>query len=166
MAGIDMRAIAKSLLVGLMVVLMGFMGAIAPAQAESFDRQNLRMSDFSGQDLRGNDFTRADLAEADLRGVNLQGVRMFDANLVKANLEGADLRGATLDGARFIRANLTNAILSGSYAFNADFRKATITGTDFTDVMLDLRTIDLLCEMAEGTNAVTGNNTRDTLYCP
>lgn len=162
----DMQAIARSLWLGVLVVVLGMMMAIAPAQAESFDRQNLRMSDFSGQDLRGNDFTRADLAEADLRGVNLQGVRMFDANLVKANLEGADLRGATLDGARFIRANLTHAILSGSYAFNADFRKATIDGADFTDVMLDLRTIDLLCEMAQGTNPVTHNNTRDTLYCP
>ena len=105
-------------------------------------------------------------SEADLSGVNLQGVRMFDANLVKANLEGADLRSATLDGARFIRANLTNAILSGAYAFNADFRKAIIDGADFTDVMLDLRTIDLLCETAQGTNPVTQNDTRDTLYCP
>jgi uncharacterized protein YjbI with pentapeptide repeats len=138
----------------------------APAAAESFDRQNLRMADFSNQDLRDNDFTRADLAEADLSGANLQGVRMFDTTLTKANLTGADLRGATLDGARFIAANLTNAILSGAYAFNTDFRKAVIDGADFTDVFLDPKTNTLLCEVAQGTNPVTGNATRDTLYCP
>jgi hypothetical protein len=41
-----------------------------------------------------------------------------------------------------------------------------IDGADFTDVFLDPKTNTLLCEVAQGTNPVTGNATRDTLYCP
>ncbi|MEL6935186.1 MAG: pentapeptide repeat-containing protein, partial [Cyanobacteria bacterium J06607_17] len=84
----------------------------------------------------------------------------------KANLENANMTGATLDGARFIRANLKNAILEGAYAFSTDFRKADIEGADFTDVDLDVKTNDMLCEVATGENPVTGRTTKDTLYCP
>ncbi|MGF1569054.1 MAG: pentapeptide repeat-containing protein [Nodosilinea sp.] len=154
---------------GLMALLGVVMVALTwamPAYATSFDRQNLRMSDFSNQDLRGNDYTRADLADANLSHVNLRGVRLFDTTLARANLEGADLTGATLDGARLVRANLTNAILEGAYAFGTDFREAIIDGADFTDVLLDPKVNQKMCEVATGTNPVTGRNTRDTLYCP
>jgi uncharacterized protein YjbI with pentapeptide repeats len=152
--------------IGLCLIGLLWLMGVPTAHATSFDRQNLRMKDFSGQDMRGDDYTRADLAEANLQGVNLQGVRMFDANLTLANLEAADLRGSTLDGARLIRANLKNAMLEGAYAFGADFRKAEITGADFTDVFLDPKSNDLLCEVASGTNPTTGRDTRETLFCP
>ncbi|MEB3289348.1 MAG: pentapeptide repeat-containing protein [Leptolyngbya sp.] len=139
---------------------------INPAQAASFDRQNLRMVDLANQDLRGNDYTRADLAEADLSHANLRGVRLFDTTLSRANMEGADMTGATLDGARFIQTNLTNAILEGAYAFGTDFRGAIIDGADFTDVLLAPKVNAMLCDGAKGTNPVTGRATRETLYCP
>lgn len=137
-----------------------------PVHAENFDRQSLRQKSFAGQDLRGNNYTSTDMAEADLSNADLRGVRLFDTNLTKANLENANMTGATLDGARFIRANLKNAILEGAYAFSTDFRKANIEGTDFTDVDLDVKTNDMLCEVATGVNPVTGRATKDTLYCP
>ncbi|MEM1254645.1 MAG: pentapeptide repeat-containing protein [Cyanobacteria bacterium P01_H01_bin.21] len=136
------------------------------AQAENFDRQSLRQQSFAGQDLRGNNYTSTDMAEADLSNTDLRGVRLFDTNLTKANLENANMMGATLDGARFIRANLKNAVLEGAYAFSTDFRKADIEGADFTDVDLDVKTNDMLCEVATGVNSVTGRATKDTLYCP
>jgi uncharacterized protein YjbI with pentapeptide repeats len=148
-----------------LVVVTGLLG-VSPAQATSFDRQNLRMADLSNQDLRGNDYTRADMADADMSHTNLRGVRLFDTTLARANMEGADMTGATLDGARFFQANLTNAILAGAYAFGTDFRQATIDGADFTDVLLDPKVNKMLCDVAQGTNPVTGRNTRDTLYCP
>ncbi|HEY9878467.1 MAG TPA: pentapeptide repeat-containing protein [Leptolyngbyaceae cyanobacterium] len=153
-------------LLGVLLSLLMLVVGMSPAMAENFDRQNLRQMDFSNQDLRGNNYTRADMAEANLSHANLQGVRLFDTTLSRANLEGANLRGATLDGARFTRANLTNAILAGAYAFDTDFRGAVIDGADFSDVLLDPKVNDALCEVAKGTNPTTGRETRETLYCP
>lgn len=154
------------LVIALALVVVASVAWISPAQATSFDRQNLRMADLSHQDLRGNDYTRADLADADLNHANLRGVRLFDTTLARANLEGADFTGATLDGARLVQSNLTNAILEGAYAFGTDFRGATIDGADFTDVLLAPKVNAMLCDVAQGTNPVTGRDTRDTLYCP
>jgi len=154
------------ILIALFVIFTVSMAWVNPAAAENFDRQNLRMADLSNQDLRGNNYTRADMADANLSNANLQGVRLFDTTLVRANLSGADMTGATLDGARFTQADLTNAILEGAYAFGTDFRGAKIDGADFTDVLLDPKVNDRLCEVAEGVNPVTKRATRDTLYCP
>ncbi|MFQ4135632.1 pentapeptide repeat-containing protein [Nodosilinea sp. PGN35] len=152
--------------VATLMVLTLCLGWGTAAQATSYDRQNLRQSDWSHQDLRGNDYTRADMADADMSHTNLRGVRLFDTTLARANMEGADMTGATLDGARFVQANLTNAILAGAYAFGTDFREAIIDGADFTDVLLDPKVNKMLCDVAQGINPVTGRKTRDTLYCP
>lgn len=166
MKSISVKAIARYLLLIFVLFAVMLGGTLPSAQADNYDRQNLRMADLSNRDFRGDDFTRADLANANLSNSDFRGTRLFDTNLSQANLENANLAGATLDGARFIRANLTNAILEGAYAFDTDFRGATIDGADFTDVFLDPKVNDYLCEMAQGTNPVTGRNTRDTLYCP
>jgi uncharacterized protein YjbI with pentapeptide repeats len=166
MKSISLGAIARLVLLSLVLCAVVLGGAVPAAYADSYDRQNLRMQDLSNRDFRGDDFTRADLANANLENTDFRGARLFDTNLSQANLENANLAGVTLDGARFIRANLTNAILAGSYAFDTDFRGAIIDGADFTDVLLDPQVNDYLCEIAQGTNPVTGHNTRDTLYCP
>jgi len=83
-----------------------------------------------------------------------------------ANLEGANLRNAVLDQARLTHANLRNAILEGAFATNTKFEGALIEGADFTDVLLTPYVQEMLCEVASGTNPVTGRNTRDTLLCP
>lgn len=136
------------------------------AHAINYDRKNLRQQDFSGQDLTDNDYTRADMTESNLSGAKLMGVRMFTTHLDRANLEGADLTGATLDGATLTKANLKNTILEGAYVISADFRGAEIEGADFTDVLFDPRVNDMLCDIADGINPVTGRETRETLYCP
>jgi uncharacterized protein YjbI with pentapeptide repeats len=165
-------ALSLSLIIGNFAgetILLGSLGANkagSAAYAINYDRKNLRQQDFSGQDLTDNDYTRADLTEANLSHTNLAGVRLFTTHLNKADLEGANLTGATLDGATLIRANLKDAVLEGAYVFSADFREANITGTDFTDVLLEPRVNDMLCETASGTNPTTGRKTRETLFCP
>ena len=163
---VKMQAIARCVVLSflLFVLCLGF--GLSPTYATSYDRQSLRMSDFSNRDLRGDDFTRADLANADLHNADMRGARLFDTTFSQADMTGVNMTGATLDSARFIRTNLTNAILEGAYAFDTDFRGAIIDGADFTDVLLDPKVNDLLCDVAQGTNPVTGRNTRDTLYCP
>lgn len=136
-----------------------------PALATNFTKTNLVDQDFSGQDLRASAFNQADLLNSNLSYADLQGVSLFGANLKEANLEGADLRDATLDLANLANANLTNAVLEGAFAYNARFEGAIIEGADFTDVELRREAQAVLCQVATGTNPVTGRQTRKTLNC-
>ena len=75
---------------------------------------NLGLSNFKGQDLRGANLREADLhgavlEKADLRGADLQGANLEKANLREADLRGADLEKAVLRGADLQGANLEQA---------------------------------------------------------
>ena len=154
---------------GLMVMLTVLLGIsfVSPVQASAYqyDKVNLTGEDFSGQDLRDSSFVQANLRDANLSGVNLSGVSLFGANMNRSNLEGADLRYATLDSAQLQRVNLKNAVLEGAFAFRTNFKDADVEGADFTDVLLDNEMYELLCEVADGVNPVTGRATRETLDC-
>jgi uncharacterized protein YjbI with pentapeptide repeats len=139
--------------------------SVGTAIANEYDQEILVGADFSGQDLTDSSFTKANLRESNFSHADLRGVSFFGANLEGANLEGADFRNATLDTARFSHANLTNANLEGAFAFNAKFTEATIDGADFTDIEMRQDAQKQLCQLAKGTNPVTGRATRETLNC-
>ncbi|MCC3430595.1 MAG: pentapeptide repeat-containing protein, partial [Microcoleus sp. PH2017_04_SCI_O_A] len=87
----------------------------APAFALDRDKEILVGADFSGQVLTNDSFNKANLRNSNFTNADLGGVSLFGANMEEANFEGANLRGATLDLARMMKANLTNAILEGAF---------------------------------------------------
>ena len=101
------------------------------------------------------DYAKQVLIGADFSGREMQGVTF---NLT--NLRDATLDSAVLDG-----TNLSNAVLEDAFAFNTRFINVTIRGADFTNVPLRGDVLNSLCAVAEGTNPVTGRDTRDTLGC-
>lgn len=146
------------------ITALTFTNAI-PALADDYNKQILVGVDFSGRDLTESSFTKSILRQSNFSNADLTGVSLFGAHLEGANLAGANLSYSTLDNAIFNKANLTNAILEGAFAFHTQFKKAIIDGADFTDAFLRKDTLEELCEIAQGTNTVTGRKTRDTLFC-
>ncbi len=148
----------------LMVVMLA-LGIVSPAIAADYGKRTMEGADFVNQDLRNDSFTKASLRESDFSGADLRGVSFFAANLERANLTGANLSNSTLDSARITDANLTNAILEGAFAFNTKFERSVIDGADFTDAQMREDARLLLCKVAQGTNPITQNDTRETLFC-
>lgn len=136
------------------------------AVAINYNNRTLEAADFSKQDLTDSSFDHANLRNSNFSNSNLRGVRFFSSNLASVDFTGADLSYADLESARMTKANLTNAILEGAFTTGTMFDGAIIDGADFTDTYIREDTLNKLCQVAKGTNPVTGRNTRDTLACP
>jgi uncharacterized protein YjbI with pentapeptide repeats len=154
---------------GVLCVSLWLLAGLAPqgnaAWALDYKQENLMNADFAGRDLRDANFTKANLQRSNFNHANLSGVRLFAANLEGADFEGADLQFAILDQARLRGTNLSNANLTGAFAYSAQFRGVIINGADFTDAEMRPEDQELLCQIAEGKNPVTGKETRASLDC-
>ena len=156
----------QHLLATLFALVQAFTLPPQPVQAAmDYAKQVLIGADFANREMQGVTFNLTNLREADLSGSDLQGASLYGAKLQDANLSDTNLRDATLDSAVLDGTNLTNAILEDAFAFNTRFINVTITGADFTNVPFRGDALKTLCAAAEGTNPVTGRDTRDTLGC-
>jgi uncharacterized protein YjbI with pentapeptide repeats len=157
------------LLLGLVFSLLALLLPAGPVWAEfsgvDYTLTNQNEVDFSGQDLANTSFAGASGRHANFAGANLHGAILTQAAFPEANFRGADLSGVLMDKVDFSGADFTDALLSGVIASGSSFSGATVTGADFSDALIDRADQRALCREAEGTNPVTGVDTRLSLGC-
>ena len=159
------RRLLAVLASALLLVPLLVCGAAQASAAMAVAKQVLIGADYSDKDRRGATFNLSNLREANLSGSDLRGASLYGAKLQDADLSGTDLREATLDAAVMTGTDLSDAVLEGAFAFNTRFQDVTITGADFTDVPMRADQLKSLCAVAEGSNPITGRDTRTTLGC-
>lgn len=123
--------------------------------------------DLAGSNYEGAQFYKVNFRQTNFTNANLKRANMFGSFAKGANFTGADMTQADIESVDFQQANLSNAILTEAEVAGAQFRElVSIDGSDWTDVNLRKDQRKYLCKMAEGTNPVTGNVTKETLLCP
>ncbi|MEB3296064.1 MAG: pentapeptide repeat-containing protein [Cyanobacteriota bacterium] len=142
---------------------------LQPAWAEfsgvDYTLTNQNGADFHGQDLANTSFAGAAGRQSNFAGAQLHGAILTQAAFPEANFAGADLSGVLMDKVDFAGADFTGANLSGAIASGSNFAGATVTNADFSDALIDRNDQRLLCRDAEGTNPITGVDTRTSLGC-
>ncbi|MEB3308222.1 MAG: pentapeptide repeat-containing protein [Cyanobacteriota bacterium] len=142
---------------------------LQPAWAEfsgvDYTLTNQNGADFHGQDLANTSFAGAAGRQANFAGARLHGAILTQAAFPEASFAGADLSGVLMDKVDFSGADFTGANLSGAIASGSNFAGATVTHADFSDALIDRNDQRLLCRDAEGTNPITGVDTRASLGC-
>ena len=131
---------------------------------------NYVRADITGIDLHGQDLSKSSIAgavarDADLSGVDLHGTVLTLSDLKGSNLNGINLTDTLSDRVNFQKTDLRNSILVNMIASGSSFAGAKIEGADFTYAILDSDDQKALCQIAEGTNPITGISTRESLEC-
>ncbi len=155
-----------------LLVLLSFLSFPLTAQAassssisRSVGKELLSTKDFSGQTLIGAEFTNVNLENANFSNADLRGVVFSGSVIANASLHGVDFTNGIAYITDFTRADLSDALLVEAMMLRSQFDAANITGTDFTDAILDGTQVQKLCVRASGINSKTGVATRESLRC-
>ncbi|KGG17770.1 MULTISPECIES: pentapeptide repeat-containing protein [unclassified Prochlorococcus] len=134
-------------------------------EVPNYVRSQITGIDLHGQDLSKSSIAGATARDANLSNVDLHGTVVTLADLKGSNLNGIDLTDTLSDRVNFQKTDLRNAVLVNMIASGSSFAGALIEGADFSYAVLDSDDQRNLCEIAEGTNPVTGVETRNSLEC-
>jgi uncharacterized protein YjbI with pentapeptide repeats len=155
----------------LLATWLGLGWSSAPAWAASsaairaFDDVQGVVKNYAGQNLQLAEFGDAKLADANFKGADLRGAVFNGAILSRANWQGVDFSDGIAYITDFGGADLSNGIFNSAMMLKSNLRDVKITGADFSDAVLDRDQVVQLCQIAEGTNPVTGVRTRESLEC-
>ena len=153
-----------------LIVFLTSVDSVKAVLQEGEEVPNYVRSQITGIDLHGQDLSKSSIAgatarDADLSDVNLEGTVVTLADLKGSNLNGINLTDTLADRVNFQKTDLRNAVLVNMIASGSSFAGALISGADFSYAVLDSDDQKNLCAIAEGTNPITGIETRDSLEC-
>lgn len=126
---------------------------------------DLSAMDFSGQNLAELEISNMNLTQTNLSNTDLRNMVITDSTITDANLQGADFSYSIAYKVNFKGADLSDAVLVEAILLGSRLDDVNITGTDFSDAVLDRLQVQNLCTRASGVNSKTGVETRESLGC-